>query len=242
MKTVVTASRLAIVVPPQPDPTTCGPTCLHALYRYYDDELALADVVAEVPALPGGGTLGVHLATHALGRGYRATIYTYNLQLFDPTWFPADPDRLAGRLRAQRDEKADPKLALATDAYLTFLARGGQVASEDLTPDLVRRFLGHGVPVLTGLSATYLYGCARERADDYDDVGGLPTGHFVVLSGYDEATDQVRVADPLHDNPGFGASDYRVAVARVIGAILLGIVTYDANLLVITPPDHAAPR
>jgi len=89
--------------------------------------------------------------------------------------------------------------------------------------------------VLTGLSATYLYGCAREHEDDYDDVRGQPTGHFVVLCGHNHARNEAIVADPLQDNPRFASHRYRVGMDRLIGSILLGIVTYDANLLVITP-------
>src|SRR5207244_2038397 len=78
-------TRLKLDILPQPDDTTCGPTCLHALYRYYDDELSLDTVIDQVQSLEGGGTLAVLLACHALRRGYDATLYTYNLQLFDPT-------------------------------------------------------------------------------------------------------------------------------------------------------------
>lgn len=219
---------------PQPDATTCGPTCLHAIYRYHGDDVDLATVVEEVEALPGGGTLAVLLGCHALRRGYRAHVYTYNLRLFDPSWFAPGVD-LREKLRRQREAKPDPKLRLATDAYLQFLELGGDIRYHDLTRVLVRRFVTHETPILTGLSATYLYGCAREHDDEYDDVRGEPTGHFVVLGDYDRATREVLVADPLHDNPRFGSSTYRVGVDRLIGAILLGIATYDANLLVIEP-------
>jgi hypothetical protein len=226
---------LSVTVQPQPDPTTCGPTCLQAVYGYYGDEVPLDQVVSEVPSLPGGGTLAVHLACHALRRGYTATILTYNLTLFDPTWFADDAVSMTTRLEAQRRAKPDPKLSLATDAYLEFFALGGALAFEDLRPSLLRRYLTRGVPLLTGLSATYLYQCAREHGDEYDDVRGEPTGHFVVLSGYDRRTREVVVADPLHDNPGFGAPHYPVGIERLLASILLGIVTYDANLLVIEP-------
>jgi hypothetical protein len=43
------------------------------------------------------------------------------------------------------------------------------------------------------------------------------------------------VADPLQDNPLYGEHYYEVGVDRLVGAILLGILTYDANLLVIAP-------
>jgi len=233
---------LDISVPAQPDATTCGPTCLHAVYRYYGDPAPLEQVVAEVPALPGGGTLAVNLACHALRRGYRATILTYNLTIFDPTWFAPGSPSISARLEAQRQIKSDPKLALATNAYLEFFELGGRLKFEDLTPALLRRYLTRGVPLLTGLSATYLYQCAREYHDEYDDVRGEATGHFVVLSGYDRSTREVIVADPLHDNPGFGAPHYPVSIARLMGAILLGIVTYDANLLALEPSGRRSTR
>jgi hypothetical protein len=215
---------------------TCGPTCLHAVYSYYGDRVPLEQLIREVKPLETGGTLAVSLACHALRRGYEATIYTYNLPLFDPTWFDADADvDVAARLRAQKKAKTDRKLDAATRLYLEFLNRGGTLAYEDLRPSLIRRFLKQGIPILTGLSATYLYGCAREHEDEYDDVRGLPVGHFVVLSRYDARKREVWVADPFLENPRFGRAYYRVSLERLIGSILLGIVTYDANLLIITP-------
>ena len=85
-------TRLEFDILPQPDNMSCGPTCLHALYRYYGDELPLEAVIEQVESLEGGGTLAVLLACHALRRGYDATIYTYNLKVFDPTWFSSGPN------------------------------------------------------------------------------------------------------------------------------------------------------
>lgn len=234
---------------PQPDDTTCGPTCLHAVYRYWGEDLELDRVIREVTPLESEGTLAVLLACHALRRGYRATIYTYNLHVFDPSWFREEGVDLAERLRAQARVKTDRKLRFATRAYLEFLSLGGEIRFRELTLDLIRSYLKRGRPILTGLSATYLYGCPRERDVPgeegrmvYDDVRGHPTGHFVVLSEYDPETREVVVADPLGDNPRFGGQYYRVGIQRALGAILLGVLTYDANFLVIEPGSGAAPR
>jgi hypothetical protein len=99
----------------------------------------------------------------------------------------------------------------------------------------MRRFLGRGVPIMTGLSATYLYREPREIPETgaADDVRGEPAGHFVVLSGYDRNTKLVDVADPYEWNPLGGQRYYSVDLNRLIGAVLLGSLTYDANLLVI---------
>ena len=227
---------LPISILEQPDGTTCGPTCLHAVYRYYGDDITLDEVIAMTPMLDTGGTLAVMLANHALARGYRADIYTYNLQMFDPSWFVDGHSMIADKLRQQAvAKKSDSKLQQATTGYLEFLRLGGKLQFTDLTKPLIRGIIRRNLPVLTGLSATYLYRCMREYGpdDDYDDIQGDPSGHFVVLTGYSRKDRTVLIADPHLHNPVGGGHLYAVNIDRLICAILLGILTYDANLLVI---------
>lgn len=235
-----TTLRLDIL--PQPDETTCGPTCLHAVYRYFGLETDLGELIGQIKRLQNGGTLGVLLANHALERGFAATIYTYNLKVFDPTWFSTPGIDLAKKLRAQARVKESKRLKTATKGYLEFLRLGGRIAFEDLTDELLFGPLSRGTPILTGLSATYLYRCPREidgkgpgRASEFDDVRGTPQGHFVVLCGCDRKARKVLVADPLSPNPPFGRHFYQLDVDRVKHAILLGIVTYDSVVVVIEP-------
>lgn len=141
----------------QPDDTTCGPTCLHAIYRYHGQEVPLAQLIDEVPKLETGGTLGVLLAVDALKRGYQATIYSYNLQIFDPTWFKISRDALIAKLEAQEKVRRSLKRKLAIKAYIDFLRLGGQIKFEPLSGALIRKFLNHNYPILAGLSSTYLY-------------------------------------------------------------------------------------
>ncbi|HRR26364.1 MAG TPA: hypothetical protein P5568_02320 [Acidobacteriota bacterium] len=224
-----------IPILPQPDDTTCGPTSLHALYLYYGFTYPLERVIDEVHRFEHGGTVAVALANHALSHGFKATIYTYNLQVFDPTWFSDPSTDLARKLADQAKTKQRKRLSLVTSLYLQYLQLGGCLQFEPLSFYLLGSFLSRGVPVLTGLSATYLYGCAREYENDFDDLRGEPAGHFVVLYGLDSAGKRVLVADPLHPNPLSGSQQYDVDVERVLAAILLGVLTYDANLLVIQP-------
>jgi len=231
-------NRLQITMLPQPDEISCGPTCLHAVYAYFGDSLPLTQIIDEVPMLEGGGTLGVLLACHALRRGYRVSLYSYKLQLFDPTWFGLAPPLISERLDQQLAYKSDPKLHTATRAYQEFLRLGGQLRQADLTPALIRNYLNRRLPVIAGLSATFLYRSAREYGEncDYDDVRGEPSGHFVVLSGYERARREVLISDPLHTNPLGQGQIYHCPIARVINAILLGVLTYDGNLIIIEPP------
>ena len=234
------AVNLDFEILPQPDGRSCGPTCLHAVYQYYGDDIALEQVLREAPMLPDGGTLAVLLACHALRRGYRATIYTYNLHVFDPSWFNGRQVDLRARLEAQlKAKREDAQLRETTPSYLEFLELGGQVRFQDLTRALIREHLTHSQPILTGLSATYLYREIREYGprDEEDDVRGLPAGHFVVLCGYDRAARQVMVADPLQDSPlSRKRPVYPMHIDRVLGAIFLGVLTSDANLLLLEPP------
>jgi hypothetical protein len=227
--------RLQLHMLPQPDDFTCGPTCLHAIYRYWGDEVPLQQIIGEVPRTPSGGTADVYLAVHALRRSYRATIYTYNVRIFDPTWFGKRPADLAQKLRQQAAVK--PELGQLTVAYLEFLQLGGTIQFVDLSAELIRRCLRRGVPILTGLSSTYLYHHVREFGpeDHDDDIRGEPQGHFVVLCGYRTPSHTVMVADPLKKNRVAKSRLYQVAVDRVIGAIMLGVITHDANLLLLEP-------
>lgn len=224
----------------QPDDTTCGPTCLHAVYRHFGDHVPLHDVVRQIPRIPSGGTYAANLGNHALRRGYRATIYTYNLQVFDPTWFGLPNERIAAKLEEQARHKESPRLRRATKAYIEFLRLGGEIRMEDLRASLLRKPLKAGLPILTGLSSTYLYRTPREYGedDDWDDVRGDPQGHFVVVCGYDSEARQVRVADPFQPNPAFDDHLYTVPMERLVTAMLLGIVTYDANFLIVKPPSE----
>ncbi len=233
-------ARLLLEVLPQPDDMSCGPTCLHAIYRYFGDELPLAQIAREVPHMKDGGTFGVILGCHAVQRGYRATIFTYNLQTFDPTWFDLRRREIIARLLEQIQFKKNHKLRMITPFYCEFLKRGGRLRFEDLTRATIRRYLNRGVPILAGLNSTFLYRSKRvfgPREDD-DDIRGLVAGHFVVLCGYDRAAKTVLVADPYRANPYSSDGYYEIDIDRVICAILLGIITYDANLLIVEPRNR----
>ncbi|MFU8822557.1 MAG: peptidase-C39 like family protein [Gammaproteobacteria bacterium] len=228
---------LDIPIQPQPDDVTCGPTCLQAVYRQLGQHLDLQQIIDEVRGLPDGGTLAVFLGIHALKRGLNARLYSYHLKIFDPSWRGATRAELAGKLEAQLAFKHGKKFVAASRAYIRFLELGGEIAFDDLTAELLDVSFDAGLPVLTGLSATYLYDSRREYTDRhnravYDDLRGEPTGHFVVLCGREHG--KVRVADPFIGNPLADDSHYYdVDVERLIRAILLGVMTYDANLLVI---------
>lgn len=48
MSAYKTVLQLPFKILPQPDETTCGPTCLHSVYRYWGDEVGLGDVIGQI--------------------------------------------------------------------------------------------------------------------------------------------------------------------------------------------------
>jgi hypothetical protein len=229
----------------QPDDVTCGPTCLRKVYDFYGLRVDDAEVLGEIDRNEDGGTLAVFLGIAGLRRGFGARIYSYDLRIFDPTWHGLPRAALAEKIHARFPFLPDSQRLRAARAYLDFLEMGGDLAFDELSPALLKRIIDREHPVLAGLSATYLYRFARERQLDderlvEDDVGGEPTGHFVVICGYEHWGRQFSLRDPSRHVPI--APDGRQVVdgQRLINAILLGDVTYDAVLLELWPREAAA--
>lgn len=222
----------------QPDDTTCGPTSLHAVYSYLNHQVDLHQVIDSVKFLEDGGTLAVMLGMDAIRRGFKATVYSYNLKLLDPTWDSISREELEKKLEDQLKYKHGKRFAEETRAFQDFLRLGGEIKFRDLTPRLLKHYFDQDIPILAGLSATYLYNSMREYTNRrntsvFHDLKGEPMGHFVVLCGM--LGKVVYVADPYSGNPLSDGHYYEVDVLRLINAIMLGIATYDANLLIVTP-------
>jgi hypothetical protein len=220
----------------QPDDETCGPTSLHSVYRHLGLPVELNEVIESIRFLEDGGTLAVMLGIDALKRGLKATVYSYNLKVFDPDWNGLSNCDLIEKLQIQLQFKPGKKFKEATLAYQEFLHLNGKIVFNDLTPELLLKYFDQNMPVLAGLSATYLYQSTREYTNVknqviHDDVRGFPSGHFVVLSGFEQ--NFVLVSDPYPGNP-FGGHYYKAPISRLLNAIMLGIITYDANLLIVS--------
>lgn len=222
---------------PQPDDVSCGPTCLAQIYHYYGHHKPLQEVLDDTARNPDGGTQAVFLGLAALREGFRATIYSYNLRVFDPTWRHLDAIALSAKLAARREAVESPRLRTLVDGYRRFVEEGGDLRFDPLERGLLVRLLTAGKPVLTGLSSTYLYGTAREWGEKQDDVRGEPVGHFVVLTGYDPERDEFLVSDPATHIPFSDTGRYALSSDRLIAAILLGAFTYDAVLVVLEKAD-----
>ncbi len=220
----------------QPDYTTCGPTSLHAVYSHYNNSISLETIVSEIKQFEdGGGTLAVVLGQHALKHGHDVTIVSYNINIFDPSWFEEEETLICAHLEESLKRKTgDAKHLFAINQYIRFLKSGGRLRFEDLSSDLLKNILNERVPILTGLSSTWLYREAREmpQTNEPNPIEGSPAGHFIVIDGYDD-NGEFLICDPYHKNPINASNRYSIGPRRLINSILLGITSYDGNLLLI---------
>jgi hypothetical protein len=230
----------------QPDDVTCGPTCLRKVYDFYGIHVDIDDVIGEIDRNEDGGTLAVFLGMAAMRRGLRGRIFSYDLQIFDPTWAALSRGALAGRIEARLPHLRDTQRLRAAHAYLDFLRIGGEISvMEELTPVLLKEIIDREHPLLVGLSATYLYRFARERWDPAtgqlvdDDVAGAPTGHFIVVVGYEHFGRRFSLRDPSRHIPDSEEGRLVVDAQRLINAILLGDATHDAVLLELWPEGES---
>lgn len=225
----------------QPDDETCGSTCLHAIYQYYGYDISMEEVTKTVKRSASGGTLAPYLGTHALERGFTASVLINNMDIFDPSWFEHGEAsvNLSEKLAEQLKYKDHAGITQSSLAYQEFLHAGGIIKFKFLCVELLKEYFSYNLPIITGLSATYLYNCPREIYDNktsmFDDVKGTPCGHFVIIAGFDETHRQIVVVDPHRENPLSRNNYYKVSSHRLINAILMGMITYDANLIIIQP-------
>ncbi|MCB9061294.1 MAG: C39 family peptidase [Halobacteriovoraceae bacterium] len=220
----------------QPDYTTCGPTSLHAVYSFYNDKIGLEQIVDDINQFDqGGGTLAVILGKHAIKRGYHATMFCFNIKVFDPSWFEKGNDFIRKCINKSIDTgKMSEKRLFTLKEYEEYLRFGGDLKFRDLSQELLKSVLDTKVPILTGLSSTWLYRDKREDPikNEYDDILGSPAGHFVIIDGY-ENNGQFSICDPYQKNPINSTNHYLINGDRLINSILLGISSYDGNLLII---------
>lgn len=238
---IAPGERIVLDVPryKQPDDVTCGPTSLAQVYHFYGVDKPLKTLLRETPRNPDGGTLAVNLGIAALRDGFGVISYSYNLRIFDPTWRELRASAMLDKLRRRLARVKSRRLARSIAASIRFLELGGRFRFAPLERELLIEHLAAGQPILTGLSATWLYQTPREMNEEEDDVHGDPVGHFVVICGYYPRSDKFLICDPEREIPFSRSGRYAVRADRLIPAILLGDVTYDANLLILRRPGHA---
>lgn len=212
----------------QPTNTTCSPTALSMLLRYYGEEFNVADISAKVPQVKNEkgedcGTINQQMATWCISLGFDVVLYTADVQVIDQSWSKLTSTEVVERLEARKSGFKVPSLGelwnnAYCQAYIEFIRSGGELhIANAITSKLLYKMLEKG-PVLPCLSFDTLYGIGRtinigEKETKPDDVNGKAWNHSVVIYGNDEQGNFL-VADPW-EKPGRHVIEPDVMVAAI---------------------------
>jgi hypothetical protein len=105
------------------------------VYQYYGYDCDLKSVIRETPRNPDGGTLAVNLGIVAIESGFAATIFSYNLHVFDPIWHRLGSAALVDKLRRRQRAGRSQRQQRALRAYTRFLTMGGKLRFQELSRD-----------------------------------------------------------------------------------------------------------
>lgn len=212
----------------QPTITTCGQTALSILLSHFGEVINPLKIEQNVPQVQDKngqnmGTITQHMATWCIDKGYNVSLYTFDCQVIDQSWFGLGKDELVEKLRQREEGWTVPSLGeLWTKeyarSYKEFIQHGGNLhITRAVTSELLYKLLENG-PILPCLNFNTLYGVPKSRrlnnqeAVD-DDINGVAINHFVVIYGNNE-DGNLLIADPWH-RPGMQTIEPEILLAAI---------------------------
>lgn len=206
-------------------PFTCGSSALQQVLAYYGVKKSLNEVLKNVKTYKYG-SWGCDVLSYALKLGFEAEIITRDLNIFDPTWFKLDRNKLIKKLKSRiKYAKKNDKHGIT--GYTRFLELGGRIRFGIITENMIKDYLKKKIPVIACICSTALWKCKRiyskKIGEGYrsipSDVKGKPEGHFLVISGYTK--DKFIVTDPHYKIPNSKTGIYTVPTKDLIAFILM---------------------
>ncbi len=176
-------------------PYSCIPACLQEVFGYYGEQISQEEImkISENPKL---GMALAEAGIFSLRHNYRSLIITNNINIFDPTWFKLDSNKLKLNLN-KRAKFVDDLSQFTIDKFIKFLDFGGEINFETISPALFKKYLSIEVPIIIELASTFIYKLAKSsRPGRFDDaIKGQIEGHGVVIAGFDNK-DNFLIIDP----------------------------------------------
>ena len=174
---------------------SCIPACLQEVFGYYGEQISQEEIM-EISENPKLGVALVETGIFSLKHNYKSLIITNNINIFDPTWFRLDNNKLKLNLN-KRAKFVDDLSKFMIDKYIKFLDSGGEINFETINPTLFKKYLSIKVPIIMELASTFLYKLAKSTSSgSFDDaIRGQIEGHGIVIAGFDDE-DNFLIIDP----------------------------------------------
>lgn len=211
-----------------------------SLLAHYGIEKNTNQVKKEVPVYKThdgkllGSSLG-HIALYFQKLGFKTTIHTTDIQIFDRSWSKLVRPKLIENLKQRRQNIRHPiydELAIKAifDGYIKFLEAKGKIVMPVISEKYLLSLLKNG-PIFSVVSYNFLNQTSKFSFDSQnqkhikDSINGIPSTHAVVINGFNN--NSFNVIDP---DLKFGGKR-QIKPDLLIGSIYLAETDYD-NLLI----------
>jgi len=216
----------------------CVQASASQILSYYGIKKSIAEVKKEVPVYinsegkPLGSSLG-HIASYFLQLGFKVTLHSVDIEIFDRSWKDLDNQAFIRKLKERRKylkhaRYEEEALDLVVDGYIQFLAKEGKINFPVVDQDYLYKLLKEG-PIYTILSYNFLNQVSKYKFTEdkpvQDSIAGSPSTHAVVISGYKQG--RFEITDPDYE---FGGKKL-INPSQIIGAFYLAETDFDPLLV-----------
>lgn len=216
----------------------CGPTVLSAVLNHFNIAVSPDEISNNLRYFTEEhGTFITCLGMYALEKNLDATIYTYDLDVFDLTWNNGT-DELLYHLNKMllKCNTEDEMKRLAIQYYIEFLKNGGHI---EICPDFNFTFnniFSKERAVIAGVSSQILYRGSRINDNGDYDIYGKQEGHFIIAEPAVNASYMgiVDISDPYGLKSKYGKLNYSITFDTFVQAVLQSTHTHDGAWLEIT--------
>ena len=178
----------------QINPYSCIPACLQEVFSYYKKQISQEKILDSLEH-PERGMAVAQAGFFAKKSGFKPTVITNNISIFDPIWFSLTNVKLIDNLE-KRKKFVDKYNQALIDAYIKYIEATGTIKFESISADLLKKYLSQNIPIIIELASTYLYKKAKStRPGAFDNAfKGDIEGHGVVIAGFNG--DKFKIVDP----------------------------------------------
>jgi len=216
----------------------CVQTSASQILSFYGIKKSINDVKKEVPVYinsegkPLGSSLG-HIATYFIQLGFKTTLHSVDVEIFDLSWKDFDNQMLIQSLKKRRKFLRHARyekeaLDLVVDGYTQFLAMGGIITFPIVDLEYLYQLLKKG-PIYSVLSYNFLNQVSKYSFSDdkpfQDSIAGSPSTHVVVISGFRQGKFEITDPDSV-----FGGK-ILIDPGQIIGAFYLAETDFDPMLI-----------
>lgn len=194
----------------------CVQASASILLSHYGIHKTLSEIKQEVPVYiskngdPIGTSIG-HIASYFIKLGFKTTIHTTDIQIFDRSWENKNTSELIELLKLRKkyvkhSTYDNNTLDVIFDGYIYFLQKKGQVVFPEIDVNYIYEKLKKG-PIFAVVNYNYFNNVAKYAYDAIskcnieDSIKGNPGTHAVVIHGYNDCL--FRIADPDQEFGGY---------------------------------------